>query len=134
MRRRNMLARVLAAVVLTAAAVAGIFYFNSHTVEAGPENAAFRQVEPSRVCMVQDRVSFMGNIPVEIEGKTYYGCCPNCVGRLLSAGALRYAIDPSTGSQVDKAEAFIISREDGTVMYFESEKTARGYHQAMQTI
>lgn len=84
--------------------------------------------------MVQDRVSFMGNIPVEIDGNTYYGCCPNCVGRLLSTGALRYAIDPVTGNVVDKAEAIIVSREDGTVIYFESEKTACDYHKAGESI
>ncbi|MBE7414156.1 MAG: hypothetical protein HS130_02535 [Deltaproteobacteria bacterium] len=133
MRRRNMLARISAAVVLTVAVVAAVFYFNSQAVEAGPEKAAIPQVEPSRVCMVQDRVSFMGNIPVEIEGKTYFGCCPNCVGRLMSAGALRHAIDPATGNVVDKAESFIVSREDGTVMYFESEKTARDFHKAKES-
>lgn len=126
-----MLARVIAAVILTLSAAAGVFYFSSDEAQtAGPERSALLRVEKSAVCMVQDRVSFMKNIPVDIEGKTYYGCCPNCVGRLLSTGTIRYSTDPVTGNLVDKADAFIVSREDGTVIYFESEKTASDYDPA----
>lgn len=84
--------------------------------------------------MAQNRISSTENIPVEIDGRTYYACCPNCIGRLLTDGRLRYAVDPATGNAVDKAEAFIVSREDGTVIYFESEGTARDYRPDLEGI
>lgn len=86
-----------------------------------------QSVPPSKVCMVENRVSGRQNIEVEVEGRKYYGCCPMCVGKLSFKGSHRYSIDPVTGKEVDKAKAYIVAREDGTVVYFESEKSAAKY-------
>ena len=86
-----------------------------------------QSVPASKVCMVENRVSGRENIPVEVDGRTYYGCCPVCVGKLSFKRAHRYAIDPVTGKEVDKAKAYIIAREDGTAIYFESEKNTVRY-------
>lgn len=74
--------------------------------------------------MVQNRHGVMKMIPVEIDGKMYYGCCAGCVGKLKYNSAVRFSKDPVTGKEVDKAKAFIIGNRDGTVTYFESKETA----------
>ncbi|HEY4705941.1 MAG TPA: hypothetical protein VII64_00685 [Thermodesulfobacteriota bacterium] len=86
-----------------------------------------QSVPAAKVCMVENRVSGRENIAVEVEGKTYYGCCPMCVGKLSFKRSHRYAIDPVTGREVDKAKAYIAAREDGTVVYFESQESAARY-------
>lgn len=86
-----------------------------------------QSVPADKVCMVENRVSGRENIKVEVEGKSYYGCCPMCVGKLSFKRSHRYSIDPVTGKEVDKAKAYIVAREDGTVIYFESEKSAARY-------
>ncbi len=77
--------------------------------------------------MVQNRHGIMKMIPVEIDGKMYYGCCAGCVGKLKFSPKVRYAVDPLTGKEVDKSKAFIIGNKDGTVIYFESRETAEKY-------
>ena len=81
------------------------------------------QVPTEQVCMVND--AFMGKlqIPVPVNGKTYYGCCHMCVKTLNENDNARTALDPLNKQMVDKAEAFIVLMGmDGKVAYFESEK------------
>jgi YHS domain-containing protein len=91
--------------------------------------AALQPVERRFVCMVNDSVFERAQIPVEVDGKTYYGCCPMCKERLSAEAAARTAIDPISGNPVDKATAVIAARPDGTVLYFESEETLKHYSQ-----
>lgn len=79
------------------------------------------------VCMVNDNIIGKPQIPVEVNGKTYYGCCPGCVTTLKSKREVRYARDPVTGREVDKAEAFILPGPKGRALYFESAETANKY-------
>lgn len=76
--------------------------------------------ERTRVCMVQDTVMTVPAVPVVVEGKTYYGCCEMCKGKLASEPQ-RYAVarDPLSGVAVDKATAELLS-VDGRVLYFQS--------------
>lgn len=92
-----------------------------------PEAEPVIGVEPSEVCMVNDTVMAKPQIPVPFEGKTYYGCCEGCVGRLQNERAMRFSRDPLTGREVDKAKAFIIPGSKGEALYFESSKTAGKY-------
>jgi len=78
------------------------------------------QVEPKTVCMVNEHAMGKDQIPVEVDGKTYYGCCEMCKKALASDPAKRTAIDPVSGNPVDKAKAVIAAQEDGRVFYFES--------------
>jgi len=82
-----------------------------------------RKAETKKVCMVNDQLFERDQIPVEVQGKTYYGCCAMCKERLTKDAAIRSAIDPVTGKKVDKATAVIAARADGSVLYFESEET-----------
>lgn len=81
----------------------------------------------SLVCMVNDMDMGKTQIPVVVEGQTYYGCCAMCKERLAKDAAVRTAIDPISGKSVDKAKAVIGKRPDGSVVYFESERNLRQY-------
>ncbi len=82
----------------------------------------------SDVCMVTNMVpGDRPMFPVEVDGKTYYGCCPMCVTRLKDERAVRYAVDPVTKREVDKASAFITAGPGRKAVYFESEATAKKY-------
>lgn len=85
------------------------------------------KVEAKRVCMVNDTVFPRDQIPVEVEGRTYFGCCEMCKGRLASDTAVRQSVDPVSGKTVDKATAVIGAGADGKVQYFESDRTFTEY-------
>jgi len=99
---------------------------------AAAATPAVKRVEPKTVCMVTDHAMGKPQIPVEVEGRTYYGCCAVCKGRLAKDAEVRSAVDPMTGKKVDKAKAVIAAREDGTVLYFESEKNLAEYQAKSQ--
>jgi YHS domain-containing protein len=88
---------------------------------------ALQKVETKKVCMVNDQLFGRDQIPVEVQGRTYYGCCEMCKERLARDAAARTGVDPLTGKSVDKATAVIAARPDGSVLYFESEKTFADY-------
>lgn len=84
----------------------------------------------SLVCMVNNQ--FMGSvqIPVEVDGRTYYGCCDMCKGRLEQDVAARTATDPVSKRPVDKSLAVIARNDRGAVLYFESEENLAAYTRA----
>lgn len=92
--------------------------------EAAPENIAIVG-DHSSVCMVTDQYMGEPQIPVQKDGKTYYGCCKGCAGQIKNDATIRHSTDPVTGAQVDKAKAVIAKDDTGKVYYFESEKTYR---------
>ncbi|MBL4939622.1 MAG: hypothetical protein JKY16_04990 [Lutibacter sp.] len=81
-------------------------------------------LKSSFVCYVTNRYMGTEQIPVEVDGKSYYGCCEGCIGNLKNNRKTRYAIDPLTGEEVDKALAYIVlnPRGGGEVLYFKSKK------------
>jgi len=89
--------------------------------------SALKHVPIEQVCMVND--AFMGKkqIPIPVQGKTYYGCCHMCVSTLNNDAAERQAIDPVSGRTVDKATAVIGALPDGSVFYFENETNLKAY-------
>jgi YHS domain-containing protein len=90
--------------------------------------AKVERVEAKKVCMVNDAVFPSDQIPIEVKGRTYYGCCEMCKGRLSNDPQVRWAVDPVSKKRVDKALAVIGAKPDGKVLYFESEKTLRQYN------
>lgn len=86
------------------------------------------RVEPKLVCMINDRSMAMDQIPVVIEGRTYYGCCPMCKERLEKDASSRVAVDPVTGRKVDKSKAVIGALPGAAVVYFESAETLAKYN------
>ncbi len=85
-------------------------------------------IENKYVCMVNDDVYDTPQIPVPIDGKTYYGCCMGCKAKLENDINTRYAIDPISNNQVDKATAIIGQTNSGKVLYFESQENFNKYN------
>jgi YHS domain-containing protein len=110
--------------------------FMSQSVGAGQNTnqssrkaaAKVKRVKATKVCMVNNTVFPNDQIPVQVDGRTYYGCCQMCKGRLQNDQTVRQAIDPVSKKPVDKAQAVIGAKLDGTVVYFESEKTLQKYN------
>ena len=94
---------------------------------AGETSPVLKRVEAKKVCMVNNQVFEKDQIPVQVGGKTYYGCCEMCKERLAKDVEARTGVDPVTGKKVDKATAVIVAQTDGSVLYFESEKTLEQY-------
>jgi YHS domain-containing protein len=86
-----------------------------------------RIADASQVCMVNDQFMGRAQIPVVVDGRTYYGCCAQCKDKLANQSAARLARDPVTGEFVDKAQAVIVQDASGKVLYFASEATLRRF-------
>lgn len=79
------------------------------------------QVPASLVCMVNDAYMGREQLAVPFDGKIYYGCCEMCRQRIPGDRKARYATDPQTLEQVDKATAYIVLIGDkGEVTYFKN--------------
>lgn len=96
------------------------------TAPALPAGMA-RVTDRSEVCMVNNIYMGRPQIPVQVEGRTYFGCCPDCKMKLENLPATRTAQDPVTGEPVDKATAVITRDASGNVYYFASEETLRRF-------
>ncbi|MFY0654359.1 MAG: hypothetical protein JXQ96_20145 [Cyclobacteriaceae bacterium] len=90
-----------------------------------PKSTAIEQkqnIPADLVCMVNDAYMGKKQIEVPVGDQIYYGCCEMCVTRLQNQRETRYAIDPYSGKEVDKANAFIVLKQNGNdaVWYFSS--------------
>jgi YHS domain-containing protein len=92
-----------------------------------PVGAAIQRVPSTHVCMMNNRYMGAAQMPVQVEGKTYYACCDMCVKRLNAEPGIRSAVDPITKKSVDKSNAVIGKLPSGDVVYFESEDSLRRY-------
>ena len=79
------------------------------------------------VCMMQDMVLGKAGIPIQFEGKTYYGCCEMCKEKIRKEPQ-KYtrATDLVSRKPVDKSESFIYS-VDGTAYYFASDANRKTF-------
>ena len=80
-----------------------------------------------QVCMVTNQFIGRPQIPIEVDGRTYFGCCEMCKGRLAREPSTRTAVDPLSGSEVDKATDVIAQDPAGALSYFENETNYREY-------
>lgn len=94
---------------------------------AQDKDATLQKVESKYVCMINDTLFDREQIPVEVNGKTYYGCCPMCKEKLEKSAQARTATDPVSGNTVDKATAIIGAQANGKVHYFENEENLKHY-------
>jgi YHS domain-containing protein len=88
---------------------------------------SLKRVDAKYVCFVTKHTFDKEQIPVSVEGKTYYGCCDMCKAKLKEDAAQRCDIDPVSGKQVDKATAVIGADSKGNVFFFESEENMKKY-------
>lgn len=103
-------------------------------VQKGSDNnTPLQSIDPrlktSYVCMMNNKYFGSEQIPVEVEGKTYYGCCQGCVNSLKNNRAIRYSVDPYSGEEVCKADAYIVLNSDSSqnVLYFKSAENYGNY-------
>ena len=89
---------------------------------------AISPIDSKYVCMINNQSFNKEQIPVEIDGKTYYGCCQSCEAKLKSDPSSRIAVDPVSGNEVDKAATVIGTTPDGTVYYFENEENLKAFN------
>lgn len=86
--------------------------------------------DPSQVCMVNNQFMGKPQIPIEVDGTTYYGCCEMCKTKLAEDPASRTAIDPVSGASVDKARAVMGQTSSGAIHYFESKENLHKFAQS----
>jgi YHS domain-containing protein len=86
-----------------------------------------KPVKGEYVCMMNNKVFDTPQIAIEVEGKTYYGCCPMCAEKLKNDAALRSATDPISGNPVDKSSAVMGADPHGMTYYFENEENFHKY-------
>lgn len=92
-----------------------------------PADSWLKPVEAKNVCMMNDKVFDKEQMAVEVEGKTYYGCCPMCKEMLNKDASKRTAIDPVSKKPVDKATAVIGADPHGMTYYFENEENLQAF-------
>jgi len=117
------------ALFLNIIALTFIFGFGSFSLadNSSQQNSSLTKVDSKYVCMITNQEFAKEQIPVELEGKTYYGCCEMCKAKIKNNPQSREATDPISGNTVDKAEAVIGAAPDGKVFYFESEENLSQY-------
>ncbi len=91
-------------------------------------SSSLTEVDSKYVCMVTNQLFVKEQIPVQMEGKTYYGCCEMCKAKIKNNPQSREATDPVSGKKVDKAEAVIGATADGSIYYFESEENLEEFN------
>ena len=108
-------------------AISVVSFFSMNTINAQNENQ--EKLQSSYVCYVNDAYMGKEQIPVDVKGKVYYGCCQGCVEKLQKNRDLRYSIDPYSQNEVDKATAYIVLKEKGKseVLYFENKENYEKY-------
>ena len=114
---RNVRFALIAAFIALVIAIAPRFSFAE----------ALTKVEAKRICMMNNAAFPNDQIPTTVDGKTYYGCCPMCAGKLKNDPALRKAVDPVSGKEVDKALAVVGVDSKGKAYYFENEKNLQKF-------
>ena len=112
----------------TIKSIAGAAVLLFAVAAAAEERDTVTRVESKNVCMVNNASMTIEQIPVTVEGKTYYGCCAMCKEKLEKDASSRTAIDPVSGKPVDKATAVIGALTGGKVLYFDSEKNLVAYN------
>ena len=97
------------------------------TQTAVQPTALTRIEDPSTVCMINDQHMGVAQIPVQVEGRTYYGCCQMCEAKLKTNPQARLGTDPVSQKQVDKATAVLAKDASGKVLYFENSANMQAY-------
>ena len=110
--------RIMRKIALLATLLLAVAAFAQEDVKP---SGKLTRVETKTVCMINEHAMGKDQIAIEIEGRTYYGCCEMCKKALAADATKRSAVDPVSGKKVDKATAVIAAQEDGRVFYFENE-------------
>lgn len=116
-------ARVFPKVLVPTLMVLGLLM----ATEACGSSAQLRRVDAQEVCMVNDEFFGTRQLPVQVEDRTYFGCCAGCEKKIRGDARVRAAVDPVSGRVVDKATAVIGTLPDHKVFYFESSENLKKF-------
>jgi YHS domain-containing protein len=89
------------------------------------------KIDARMVCMERNHTFDEPQIPIEIKGKTYYGCCEMCKNMLAKDRKQRIAVDPVSKRKVDKATAVIGVGANKGILYFENETNLERYNASL---
>lgn len=98
--------------------------------DAAPEGR-LTKIDARMVCMVRNHAFDEPQIPIEIKGRTYYGCCEMCKNMLAKERKQRTAIDPVSRRKIDKAAAVIGVGANKGILYFENESNLERYNASL---
>ncbi|MBI3600169.1 MAG: hypothetical protein HY097_05955 [Nitrospinae bacterium] len=104
----------------------------AYTIRQAHGGLSLQRVQLEQVCMVNDSFGGKPQIPVIVDDKTYYGCCPGCAERIKNDLSVRIATDPLSGAKVDKAKAVTGANDKGNVFYFENEENFEKFAEAVK--
>jgi YHS domain-containing protein len=93
-----------------------------------PEGKVTKVEDDKKICMVTNKAYDRSQIPVTVDGKTYYGCCEMCKSMLTNNPDQRAAVDPVSKKNVDKSQAVIGVTANGGVIYFQNDKDLDTYN------
>lgn len=113
--------------VLAWAAAVSLNVFAGAQDQKQPKEESLVQVDAKYVCMINNQVFDKEQIAIEVENRTYYGCCEMCKDKLRNDAKSRVATDPVSGKKVDKAKAVIGASSDGKVFYFENAENLKRF-------
>lgn len=123
---------IIAMIVLSLVGLGMFSFYNSPQVKNAQKiEQSEGPVPVDLVCMVFDSYKGVKQIPVEVGGVIYYGCCQGCIDKLKNnLNNVRYAVDPFSKNQVDKGKAYVVIKPNskGAVLYFESEENYHKYN------
>ncbi len=94
---RNLVCAYLTIAALLVAATTLVYWINYQKQKpsiSSSQDEIQQPIDPSLVCMVNDAYTGVTQIPVPVNGKTYYGCCQGCVDKLNNMESPKMAIDP----------------------------------------
>lgn len=79
------------------------------------------------VCMMQDMILTKPGVPIQYQGKTYYGCCEMCKEKIrIDPKKYTRSLDLVSGKLIDKSTAFIFGL-NGDAYYFSSEANRKTF-------
>ena len=91
------------------------------------EGERVKQVNPKNICFV-NKTRFIRTLEsVKVDGRAHYGCCKDCLTKLVEDPNARLETDPVSGNPVDKAVAVIGVDKDGKIYFFESKENLRKF-------
>ncbi len=91
------------------------------------KSGGVQRIDPRYTCFITKHRFDKPQLPVSVDGKTYYGCCDMCKAKLTKDPATRFDIDPVSGKKVDKATAVVGADAGGKIYFFENEQDLESF-------
>ncbi len=102
-----------------------LLFFSINIYTKNNVNNFIEVTDKNQVCMVNDFYNPMADFKefmVNVDNKSYYGCCAMCKDKLRTSSHHRFSTDPLTNEQISKADAYIVADKTnkGKTFYFKN--------------